>query len=96
VAGPAPYAADHGPQRRHADHQGSERFPGPDRKVSLKSRDAADYRLSLSGKIIGRVTVLVEVMESLFFDEMKKQRGMVEHIKSRSPLSWESRGGQVG
>ena len=30
-----------------------------------------------------RVTVLVEVMESLFFDEMKKQRGMVEHIKSR-------------
>ncbi|MHB8808863.1 MAG: phenylacetate--CoA ligase family protein [Desulfobulbaceae bacterium] len=30
-----------------------------------------------------RVTVMVEVNESLFFDEMKKQRGMVEHITSR-------------
>jgi len=30
-----------------------------------------------------RVTVLVEVNESIFFDEMKKQRQMVDHIKSR-------------
>lgn len=29
------------------------------------------------------ITVLVEVMESIFFDEMKKQRQMIEHIKSR-------------
>jgi len=30
-----------------------------------------------------RVTVLVEVNESLFFDQMKKQRQMVDHIKAR-------------
>ncbi|PIE55915.1 MAG: phenylacetate--CoA ligase [Desulfobulbus propionicus] len=30
-----------------------------------------------------KVTVMVEVMESIFFDAMKKQRGMVEHIKTR-------------
>jgi len=30
-----------------------------------------------------RVTVLVEVVESIFFDEMKKQRRMVDHIKAR-------------
>ena len=30
-----------------------------------------------------RVTVLVEVVESIFFDEMKKQRKMVDHIKAR-------------
>jgi len=30
-----------------------------------------------------RVTVLVEVNESLFFDQMKKQREMVDHIKAR-------------
>ncbi len=30
-----------------------------------------------------KVTVLVEVAENLFFDEMRKQRAMVEHIKSR-------------
>ncbi len=30
-----------------------------------------------------KVTVLVEVVESIFFDEMKKQRGMVDHIKAR-------------
>ena len=30
-----------------------------------------------------KVTVLVEVNESLFFDEMKKQRQLVEHIKAR-------------
>ncbi len=30
-----------------------------------------------------RVTVLVEVNESLFFDEMKKQRQLVDHIKAR-------------
>ncbi len=30
-----------------------------------------------------KITVLVEVMESIFFDEMKKQRMMVEHIKNR-------------
>ncbi|PID72687.1 MAG: phenylacetate--CoA ligase [Desulfobulbus propionicus] len=30
-----------------------------------------------------RVTVLVEVMEALFFDQMKKQRQMVDHIKAR-------------
>ncbi len=30
-----------------------------------------------------RVTVLVEVNEAIFFDEMKKQRQMVDHIKAR-------------
>lgn len=30
-----------------------------------------------------RITVLVEVVESIFFDEMKKQRQMVDHIKAR-------------
>jgi phenylacetate-CoA ligase len=30
-----------------------------------------------------KVTVLVEVVESIFFDEMRKQRVMIEHIKSR-------------
>ena len=30
-----------------------------------------------------KVTVLVEVNESLFFDQMKKQRQMVDHIKAR-------------
>jgi phenylacetate-CoA ligase len=30
-----------------------------------------------------RVTVLVEVNESIFFDEMKRQRQMVDHIKAR-------------
>ncbi|GAB4345880.1 MAG: phenylacetate--CoA ligase [Desulfobulbaceae bacterium] len=30
-----------------------------------------------------KVTVLVEVTEAIFFDEMKKQRGMVDHIKAR-------------
>jgi phenylacetate-CoA ligase len=30
-----------------------------------------------------RVTVLVEVNESLFFDQMKKQRQMVDHIKAK-------------
>jgi len=30
-----------------------------------------------------RVTVLVEVVESIFFDEMRKQRTMVDHIKAR-------------
>ena len=30
-----------------------------------------------------KVTVLVEVVESIFFDEMKKQRRMVDHIKAR-------------
>ncbi len=30
-----------------------------------------------------KITVLVEVMESIFFDEMKKQRMMVDHIKNR-------------
>lgn len=30
-----------------------------------------------------KVTVLVEVVESIFFDEMKKQRMMVDHIKAR-------------
>ncbi|HFQ90022.1 MAG TPA: phenylacetate--CoA ligase family protein [Desulfobulbus sp.] len=30
-----------------------------------------------------KVTVLVEVVESIFFDEMKKQRGMVDHIRAR-------------
>jgi phenylacetate-CoA ligase len=30
-----------------------------------------------------KVTVLVEVVDSIFFDEMKKQRGMVDHIKAR-------------
>jgi phenylacetate-CoA ligase len=30
-----------------------------------------------------KITVLVEVNESLFFDQMKKQRQMVDHIKAR-------------
>jgi phenylacetate-CoA ligase len=30
-----------------------------------------------------KVTVLVEVVESIFFDQMKKQRQMVDHIKAR-------------
>ncbi|MDW7771304.1 MAG: phenylacetate--CoA ligase [Desulfobulbaceae bacterium] len=30
-----------------------------------------------------KVTVLVEVFESIFFDEMRKQRVMIDHIKSR-------------
>ena len=30
-----------------------------------------------------KITVLVEVMESIFFDEMRKQRGMIDHIKNR-------------
>ena len=30
-----------------------------------------------------KITVLVEVMESIFFDEMKKQRMVVDRIKSR-------------
>lgn len=30
-----------------------------------------------------KVTVLVEVTESIFFDQMKKQRQMVDHIKTR-------------
>ena len=30
-----------------------------------------------------RITVLVEVVESIFFDEMRKQRVMIDHIKSR-------------
>ena len=30
-----------------------------------------------------KLTVLVEVMESIFFDEMKKQRMVIERIKSR-------------
>lgn len=30
-----------------------------------------------------KVTVLVEVMESIFFDEMRKQRVMIDHIKAR-------------
>ncbi len=30
-----------------------------------------------------KVTVLVEVVESIFFDEMKKQRGMVDRIRAR-------------
>jgi len=30
-----------------------------------------------------KITVLVEVMESIFFDEMKKQRKMIDHIKNR-------------
>ena len=30
-----------------------------------------------------KVTVLVEVTESIFFDQMKKQRQMVDHIKAR-------------
>jgi phenylacetate-CoA ligase len=29
------------------------------------------------------VTILVEVVESIFFDQMKKQRTMVDHIKKR-------------
>lgn len=32
---------------------------------------------------LDRVTVLVEVVESIFFDQMKKQRLLVEHIKKR-------------
>ncbi len=30
-----------------------------------------------------KLTVLVEVVESLFFDEMKKQKALIEHIKKR-------------
>ncbi len=30
-----------------------------------------------------QITVLVEVNEALFFDQVRKQRGMVEHIKAR-------------
>jgi phenylacetate-CoA ligase len=30
-----------------------------------------------------KITVLVEVMESIFFDEMKKQRMVIDRIKSR-------------
>jgi len=30
-----------------------------------------------------QVTVMIEVVESIFFDEMKKQRTMVDHIKKR-------------
>lgn len=30
-----------------------------------------------------KITVLIEVVESIFFDEMKKQRTMVDHIKKR-------------
>ncbi len=30
-----------------------------------------------------KVTVMVEVVESIFFDEMKKQRALVDHIKKR-------------
>ena len=30
-----------------------------------------------------KVTVLIEVVESIFFDQMKKQRTMVDHIKKR-------------
>jgi phenylacetate-CoA ligase len=30
-----------------------------------------------------RVTVMVEVVESIFFDEMKKQKGLIEQIKRR-------------
>ena len=30
-----------------------------------------------------KITVLVEVVESIFFDEMKKQRMVIEHIKNR-------------
>jgi Coenzyme F390 synthetase len=32
---------------------------------------------------VDKITVLVEVMESIFFDEMKKQREVIERIKSR-------------
>ncbi|MEW6288681.1 MAG: phenylacetate--CoA ligase [Thermodesulfobacteriota bacterium] len=32
---------------------------------------------------LDKVTVLVEVVESIFFDQMKKQRQFVEHIKKR-------------
>ncbi|MDA3970012.1 MAG: phenylacetate--CoA ligase [Desulfobulbaceae bacterium] len=32
---------------------------------------------------LDRITVLVEVVESIFFDQMKKQRGLVDHIKKR-------------
>jgi phenylacetate-CoA ligase len=30
-----------------------------------------------------KITVMVEVMESIFFDEMKKQRQVIDSIKSR-------------
>ncbi len=30
-----------------------------------------------------KLTIMVEVVESIFFDEMKKQRGLVDHIKKR-------------
>ncbi len=32
---------------------------------------------------LDKVTILVEVVDSIFFDEMKRQRQMVEHIKGR-------------
>jgi phenylacetate-CoA ligase len=32
---------------------------------------------------LDRITVMVEVMENIFFDQMKKQRGLVDHIKKR-------------
>lgn len=32
---------------------------------------------------LDRITVLVEVIESIFFDEMKKQRELIETIKRR-------------
>ena len=32
---------------------------------------------------LDHITVLVEVVESIFFDQMKKQRGLVDHIKKR-------------
>ncbi len=32
---------------------------------------------------LDRITVLVEVMENIFFDQMKQQRGLVDHIKKR-------------
>lgn len=32
---------------------------------------------------LDRITVLVEVVESIFFDQMKQQRGLVDHIKKR-------------
>ncbi|MFH1217059.1 MAG: phenylacetate--CoA ligase [Pseudomonadota bacterium] len=32
---------------------------------------------------LDKITVLVEVIESIFFDQMKKQRQLIEHIKKR-------------
>ena len=32
---------------------------------------------------LDKITVLVEVVESLFFDQMKKQRQLMDHIKKR-------------